>query len=201
MVNKLDDVFYENPDVTAVAAQLLGKELFTNIDGLLTSGIIVETEAYSGAIDSACHAFPDKKTPRTAVMFEPGGVSYVYFVYGMHYMFNVVTNVAGKADAVLIRAVAPNTGLDIMQHRRNVYRNDKSLTGGPARMAQALGITKAINALKLDAEPIWIAPAWQVKSSDMIASPRIGVDYAGEDALLPWRFSLKNNPYVSRPVR
>lgn len=190
--------FYQGDDVTLIARNLLGKQLITVVNGVTTGGIIVETEAYSGATDRACHAFPDKKTARTAVMYLPGGVAYVYFVYGMHHMFNVVTNVAGRADAILIRAIEPTIGLATMKARRGIDLLDYRLTGGPAKTAQALGIDLSFNREDLQGNKVAVIEGVEVAGSALAISPRIGVDYAGEDAQLLWRFYIQDNIFVSR---
>ncbi|MCF6352985.1 MAG: DNA-3-methyladenine glycosylase [Cyclobacteriaceae bacterium] len=198
MPNRLPAPFYTNPDVVQIAQDLIGCKLCTKINGVLTSGIIVETEAYNGRMDKACHAFPDKRTPRTQIMYEKGGIAYIYFVYGMHYLFNVVTNKKEFADAVLIRAIEPTDGLEEMYTRREMNKNGKLLTGGPARLAQALGIDKQMNGESLQNSYVWIEPKDADFEFDIKISKRIGVDYAGEDAHLPWRFSIIGNPFVSK---
>ena len=198
MSNKLPISLYQDDNVVNVARKLLGKQLWTNFNNNLTAGLIVEVEAYCGASDQACHAFPNKRTPRTQIMFEPGGVAYVYLVYGMHHLFNIVTNVKGSADAVLIRAIEPVTGERIMQERRNCKQSNRLLSGGPARLTQALGITVAHNKTDLQSSQIWLTEGKQFAADEIISSTRIGVEYAGEDALLPWRFYISGNKYVSK---
>ncbi len=198
MPNKLPPSFYTNPDVVHIAQNLLGCTLCTSINGTLTTGIIVETEAYNGRTDKACHAYPNKRTPRTEIMYKEGGAAYVYFVYGMHYLFNVVTNTKEFADAVLIRAIQPVEGLPEMLLRRNRTKNGKLLSGGPARLAQALGIDKQINGETLQGNQVWIEAKAPDFEFDTHASKRIGVDYAGEDANLLWRFSINDNAFVSK---
>lgn len=198
MSTKLPQSFYRNPDVVQVAQDLLGCKLFTNINGKLTGGLIVETEAYNGRTDKACHAYPNKHTPRTEIMYRQGGVAHVYLVYGMHYLFNVVTHKQGFADAVLIRAIEPLEGIAEMKLRRNCLLESKVLTGGPARLTQALGITKEINGLSLTSKMVWIEPKSTKLEFKVAESKRVGIDYAGEDSLLPWRFSIIGNKFVSR---
>lgn len=198
MKNKLPESFYTHHDVVEVARDLIGCSLFTNINGVLTGGIIVETEAYNGRTDRACHAFPDKRTPRTSVMYQQGGVAYVYFVYGMHYLFNIVTHKEEYADAVLIRAIEPVVGIEEMMHRRGKYVNTRILTGGPARLSEALGIDKAINGISLTGNTVWVEKSNKKLEGIIGVSERIGVDYAGEDALLPWRFFIIGNKFVSK---
>ena len=198
MSDKLPISLYQDTNVARIARNLLGKQLWTNFNNNLTGGLIVEVEAYCGATDQACHAFPDKKTPRTQIMYESGGVAYVYLVYGMHHLFNIVTNIEGRADAVLIRAIEPAAGERIMQDRRNINQSNKLLTGGPARLTQALGITVAHNKTDLQSNHIWLTEGKRYSDSEIVTSKRIGVEYAGDDALLPWRFHIKNNKYVSK---
>ena len=198
MNNKVSNSYYMNPDVAGIARDLLGKLLWSNIRNEITAGIIVETEAYCGATDRACHAYPDKRTNRTEVMYGTGGFAYIYLVYGMHHLFNIVTNTEGNADAVLIRAIEPFEGLEIMKLRRGIDNNSKLLSGGPARLTQALGITVANNKTNLQGDKIWFSEGNGVGDERVVASARIGVDYAGEDAELPWRFYIKANKYVSK---
>ncbi len=198
MNNKLPNSLFRGSNVVKIAKKLLGSHLFTNFNDELTSGIIVEVEAYCGATDKACHAYPDKVTPRTKIMYESGGVAYVYLVYGMHHLFNIVTNAGGSADAVLIRAIEPIAGVAVMQKRRNTNQNNKLLTGGPARLTQALGINVSHNKSDLQGEHIWLTEGKHYTDNEIITSTRIGVEYAGDDALLPWRFHIKDNKYVSK---
>jgi DNA-3-methyladenine glycosylase len=195
---KLPETFYERANVVRIARELLGKSLFTNIDGAVTGGMIVETEAYSWK-ERGCHAFNARKTARNAVMFGPGGHAYVYMCYGIHFLFNVVTNTTDTADAVLVRALEPHTGVDIMQQRRGKLANRYHLTSGPGKLTRALGIDKQWNGRSLLADDVWISDIGiRVSNSNIVASPRIGIDYAGEDAALPWRFTIKANPWVSK---
>jgi DNA-3-methyladenine glycosylase len=195
---KLPETFYERANVVRIARELLGKSLFTRIDGAVTGGMIVETEAYSWK-ERGCHAFNARKTARNAVMFGPGGHAYVYMCYGIHFLFNVVTNTTDTADAVLVRALEPHTGVDIMQQRRGKLANRYHLTSGPGKLTRALGIDKQWNGRSLLADDVWISDIGiRVSNSNIVASPRIGIDYAGEDAALPWRFTIKDNPWVSK---
>ena len=196
--NKLTRDFYLGNDVVQLARSVLGKILHTNIGDHYTAGKIVEVEAYCGATDRACHAFPDKRTKRTETMYMQGGTAYVYLVYGMHHLFNIVTNFAGRADAVLVRAIEPIAGLAIMKQRRNLEVGNKLLTGGPGRLTQALGLTISDDKADLLGDNVWLSPGEIVPGSRIIATPRIGVDYAGEDAALPWRFYIRDNKYVSK---
>lgn len=194
---KLPESFYQRPNVVKIARELLGKGLFTHVDGVLSAGMIVETEAYSWK-ERGCHAFGGRKTARNAVMFDKGGYAYVYLCYGMHNMFNIVTNVEGVADAVLIRALEPLEGMEEMQLRRGKLANRFHLTSGPGKLCKALGIDRSLNGKYLLGEEVWVEDIGKkIKSGHIQASPRIGIDYAGEDAKLPWRFTLENNPWVS----
>lgn len=196
---KLDQQFYEQDDVVAISKNLLGKYLFTHIEGVLSGGMIVETEAYNGRCDRACHAYNNKRTNRTAVMYEPGGKAYVYLCYGIHYLFNVTTNSAHKADAVLIRAIEPTVGLEAMLQRRKMQAVAPRLTAGPGVVSQALGITRDQYGESLLGDVVWIEDrSVSIDNAEIVSGKRIGVDYAGEDALLPWRFYLRNNEWVSK---
>ncbi len=197
---KLPLSFYHSDDVVNISKNLLGKYLFTYIDGAITGGYIVETEAYNGVVDKASHAFGNRLTPRTKTMFEQGGITYVYLCYGIHEMFNVVTSVEGQPHAVLIRAINPTEGLDIMQFRRNMSVVKPNITSGPGSVAKALGISRQVNGISLQSDTLWIEDRGLTFNDNEIAAvPRVGVDYAGEDALLPYRFYVKGNPYVSKP--
>jgi len=197
---KLPETYYHSDDVVALSRDLLGKYLFTCIDGITTSGYIVETEAYNGAIDKASHAFGNKQTPRTQTIFMQGGISYVYLCYGIHEMFNIVTSVEGTPHAILIRAINPTEGLELMQLRRNMPVAKPNITAGPGSVAKALGITRKINAMSLQSDTIWIEDrGLSFTDAQVAAVPRIGVSYAAEDALLPYRFYVKGNIYVSKP--
>lgn len=195
---KLPRNFYQRDDVVLIAKELLGKVLCTHIDGIFTSGIIVETEAYNGRNDKACHSFVHGLTNRTQIMFGPAGFSYVYLCYGIHHLFNVVTNKETFADAVLIRGIEPLDGIDHILARRNKTKLVRSVGGGPGIASKALGITTDHYGTDLEGEQIWIEDrSINVSDTDIIASPRVGVDYAGEDAKLPWRFRIKDNPFTS----
>jgi len=190
--------FYLQQDVVHIARSLLGKILHTQMDGLHTAGMIVETEAYNGIIDKASHAYGNRRTNRTEVMFAQGGIAYVYLCYGIHHLFNVVTNVEGVPHAVLIRALEPMHGIDIMMERRRKLKADHPITKGPGSVAQAMGFHTRHSGESLMGPAIWITEAMEeMNPKEIISSPRIGVDYAQEDALLPYRFYLANNPFVS----
>lgn len=179
--------FYQHHDVVQLAQSLLGKYLLTEFDGIVTGGPIVETEAYKGIEDRACHAYGGRRTKRTEVMFWEGGVAYVYLIYGLHAMFNIVTYTEGHPHAILIRALKPEIGIEAMLSRRGKQVLDKTLTSGPGSLAQALNITTQLTGTPLDAPPIWLEERG-IQVQEITATPRIGVDYAGDDALLPWRF-------------
>ncbi len=193
LYEKLDRSFYERSDVVEVAKDLLGKYLVTCSNDAFTVGMIVETEAYSGRNDKACHA-NNKRTPRTEVMYSRGGHSYVYLCYGIHHLFNVVTNNEGLADAVLVRALEPIDGVEEMKLRRE---NRANLTTGPGVLTQAMGIKSSMTGLDLLGDSIWLTPGIE-KDFDIEIDTRIGIEYAQEDALKPWRFYIKGNKYVSK---
>ncbi len=197
-MEKLGYDFYTRTNVLTIARELLGKVLVTQFDGVLTSGRIVETEAYAGVIDRASHAYGGRRTARTEIMYSGGGAAYVYFVYGIHNMFNVVTNLAETPHAILIRAIEPLSGVDAMLARTGRVKADYTLGKGPGNVAKALGINTRHTGLDLTGNEIFIATdGYVLKKKDILSSPRIGVDYAGEDALLPYRFTVRDNPYVS----
>ena len=190
---RLDNSFYRRDDVVSVAKELLGKCLYTEIDGCITAGIISETEAYHQD-ERACHAYGGKRTARTTTLFNEGGLAYVYLCYGIHHLFNVVTGPEGNAQVVLIRGVIPHKGLETMLRRRKMKKAGPNLSAGPGTMSRALGITTSLNGLDLTSSKIWIEDELaNVEAADIKISNRIGVDYAGEDALLPWRFNLNPN--------
>lgn len=198
-MRKLGIDFYQRGDVIRIAKQLLGKVLVTKWDGIETSGRIVEVEAYNGVIDKASHASGGRRTNRNEVMYGEGGVSYVYLCYGIHHLFNVVTNRRETPHAVLIRALEPIKGIDVMLERTGKNKLDNTLTKGPGNVSKALGISfKLHSGLSLLSKELFIGDDdFKLNNKDIIASPRIGVDYAGEDALLPYRFYIRGNAYVS----
>lgn len=197
-MRKLSVAFYLQQNVVSVAQQLLGKLLVTRFDEGVTIGRIVETEAYNGVVDKASHAYNNRRTARTSVMFEKGGVAYVYLCYGIHHLFNVVTHEKDVPHAVLIRAIEPVKGIDIMLHRMRKIKPDYTIGRGPGNVTKALGISTAHTGVSLLKSTIYLATDdWQPEAGHIIATPRIGVDYAAEDALLPYRFYIRNNRYVS----
>lgn len=243
----LSKSFYTRADAVRISRELLGKFVLTRVRGRVTGGRIVETEAYAGAADRASHAYGNRRTKRTEVMFHEGGVAYVYFCYGMHSLLNVVTNIEGVPDAVLVRAIFPTEGIPIMLRRRgkpalarsmetvalrrvrlgtaspssgicppgvmmegeavlshrptsprertkaDLSRVLRTLTSGPGMVTQALGIDCSLNGADLAGPVIRIEDrGFKVRPADIIAGPRVGVDYAGPDARKPWRFRLKS---------
>ncbi len=200
-MKKIPLSFYQGEDVLAIAKELLGKLLVTKWNGITTSGRIVEVEAYNGAIDKASHAFGGRRTARNEPMYAKGGVAYVYLCYGIHHLFNVVTNSKDAPHAILIRAVEPVKGIEAMEQR--MKRNfDHSITRGPGNLSKALGISTEHSGYSLRSPELFIADDGFVYSKkEIAASPRIGVDYAAEDALLPYRFYIKGNPFVSGKLR
>jgi DNA-3-methyladenine glycosylase len=197
---KLPVEYYHSLDVTAIAKDLLGKYVVSKVDGMLTSGMIVETEAYRGPDDRACHAYNNRRTDRTEVMFAAGGVAYIYICYGMHHLMNVVTAPEDHAHAVLIRAIQPEDGADIMAARRLMPPGDKRIGKGPGALSQALGLRSHMSGTSLHKHktPIWIEDRGVRFTPDQVCvSERIGVESAGDAATWPWRFFVKGNPSVS----
>ena len=195
---KLHLSFYERNNVVEVAKDLIGKILATTFDDKLTAGRIVETEAYNGAIDKASHAYNYRRTKRTEVMYAHGGVAYVYLCYGIHQMFNVVTNVKDTPAAVLIRGLDPLIGVETMLQRSDKTKQGFDLTRGPGNVAKALGIFTKHTAHSLSSDDLFIAEDdFSYNANEIVATKRIGVDYSGEDALLPYRFIVKGNKNVS----
>lgn len=201
-MQKLDIEFYRRQNVVQIARELLGKILVTNWKGVLTSGRIVETEAYAGVIDNASHAAGGRRTPRNEIMYGQGGYAYVYLCYGIHHLFNVVTNSEDVPHAVLIRALDPIEGIEEMLLRTAKKKLDHTLTRGPGNVSKALGIFTKHTGVSLLEKKIFIAnDGGKYSKKEIEASPRIGVDYAGNDALLPYRFYIKGNPFVSGKPR
>ena len=200
-MQKLPVSFYLRNDVVKIAKELLGKILVTNWNGEYTSGRIVETEAYAGETDKASHASKGR-TARTEVMFNNGGTAYVYLCYGIHQMFNIVTNKEGHADAVLIRGIEPIKGIDIMLKRTGKKKLDETLTRGPGNVGKAFGFHTSQCGISLTSDELFIADdGFKITKSMIGTSPRIGVDYAGEHAEWHYRFFIKGNAYVSGKVK
>ena len=196
---KLPRTFYTRAGVLAVARDLLGQRLVVPApDGTRVAGTIVETEAYRGPADRASHAFGGRRTRRTETMYAVGGTAYVYLVYGMHDQFNVVTGVENVPHAVLVRALEPVEGVEIMRRRRGVLSN-RELTNGPGKLCQALGIDRRLDAADLLGSRVWLEPGdRRVPLSAVARGPRVGIDYAGTWAAMPWRFWIRGNAFVSR---
>lgn len=181
--------YYQNANVVEIARNLLGKTLATRIDNKLTAGIITETEAYAGVTDKAAHSYGGRRTQRTETMYSKGGVSYVFLCYGIHHLFNIVTNKKDVPEAVLIRAIYPVKGLKEILKRRNASKLTPTLCVGPGKVSAALGINKLHDNISLTGKKIWLEDTGiKIKPEDIHSGPRIGVDYAGTDALLPYRF-------------
>lgn len=190
--SKLPLCYYQNKDTLALSQDLLGKYLLTNLRGEgITGGIIVETEAYMGPEDKASHAHKNRRTKRTEVMFHAGGVCYVYLCYGLHHLFNIVTHQADVPHAILIRAIEPVVGIEVMLKRSHRTKPTPGWTSGPALLTKALGITVQHSGISLDGDKIWLEDRGLVITSDLIlATPRVGIAYAQEYAQHPWRFHL-----------
>ncbi len=197
-LKKLDNSFYDRPDVLQIARELLGKVLVTEFSKQRTSGRIVEVEAYNGVVDRASHAWSGRRTQRTEVMYREGGTAYVYLIYGIHHLFNVVTNKKDVPHAVLIRALEPLEGIPLMLRRTGKAKLDHTLTRGPGNLSKAMGLLTLHTGSSLYEGDIYIADdGYRPRKTEIIAGPRIGVDYAGPDAELPYRLFVKRNPYVS----
>jgi len=188
----LSSAFYRANDVLTISRELLGLRLCRKqSDGSITSGLIIETEAYRWYGDKANHASGGRKTQRTDTMFKDGGISYIYLCYGIHHLFNVVTNEAGKPDAVLVRAIKPDNGIDTMLANRNMLQIKPQMTNGPGKLSQALSIDLSLNGESLTGNKLWIEKTnISYNENDIIACKRVGIDYAGRDARKPWRFIL-----------
>jgi len=201
-MKKLPRDFYQREDVLKIAKELLGKILVTNWKGVTTSGRIVECEAYAGIIDKASHASGGRRTARNEIMYSEGGYAYVYLCYGIHHLFNVVTNATDVPHAILIRALDPIKGIEEMLMRSDKKKLDNTLTRGPGNVSKALGILTKHSGTSLVSKKIFILDDGTKYSKKKIAtSPRIGVDYAGKDATLPYRFFIRGNPFVSGKPR
>ena len=197
-MKKLPLNFYERKDVVAIAKDLLGKIVVTKLDKKITSGRIVETEAYVAHIDKASHSFGGRRTAKNEHMYAHPGTAYVYICYGMHQMFNIVTNEKDIPDAVLIRAVEPLEGIDIMLQRTGKPKLDFTLTKGPGNVGKALGIFKKHSGLYLLDNEIYLADDnFKLKETEIGISKRIGVESAFPDSELPYRFYVRGNKYVS----
>ena len=197
-MKKLAREFYTRSDVLEVARDLLGKKLVVpNRNGVRVAGVIIETEAYRGPEDKASHAYNGRRTRRTETMYGVGGTAYVYFVYGMYHQFNVVTNVEDVPHAILVRAVEPVEGLDIIRRRRP-GRFEHELTSGPGRLCVAMGIDRKLDKADLLGDRVWIEEAASISPRQIARGLRIGIDYAEEWVKKPWRFWIRDNPFLSR---
>lgn len=196
---KLTPDFYQGENTLQIAAALLGKYLYTNIDNKLTGGMIVETEAYLGPEDRGSHSWNNKRTPRNEMMFAAGGVAYMYICYGMHNMLNFVTGAEGSSHAVLIRALEPTRGIEIMRERRGIFNSDKRLCAGPGALCMALGLTKAHNGTSLLGDQIWVRDEGLVLTDEEITrTARVGMNFGGPFKEIPWRFYITGSKFVSR---
>jgi DNA-3-methyladenine glycosylase len=197
-MKKLPLDFYQRDNVLQIAGELVGKLLVSKWDGIITSGRIVEVEAYNGITDKASHAFGGRRTSRNEIMYADGGVAYIYLCYGIHHLFNVVSNRKDTPHAILIRALEPVEGIHEMLRRTGKKELDHTLTRGPGNLSKALGLSTVMNGHSLCSKEIFIAEdGFVLPENQMASSPRIGVGYAGKDALLLYRFYLKGNPFVS----
>jgi DNA-3-methyladenine glycosylase len=195
---KLPRNFYTRTNVLAVSRELLGKLLVVpDVRGRRVAGKIVEVEAYRGPEDRASHAYGGRRTKRTETMYQLGGVAYVYFVYGMYNQFNVVTNVGDVPHAILVRALEPVEGIEIMRSRRHAHP-DRNLTNGPGKLCVAMGIDRQLDRADLLGERVWLEDFEKVPTTKIAKGPRIGIDYAENWIEKPWRFWIRGNEYVSR---
>lgn len=193
----VDKLFFLR-DVHQVALDLLGKVLWTYIGGKWTAVQITEVEAYAGVTDKACHAYGGRRTPRNQALYLEGGHAYVYLCYGIHYLFNIVTGQAGDACAVLVRSGQPLEGIETLQNRRKIPHMTPLLTTGPGNLSQALGIDLSLNGQNLISNPVIGIADIGIQPQEIFQAPRIGVAYAQEDALKPWRYFI-HSPFVSKP--
>lgn len=199
----LDDAFFDRDDVVEIARDLIGKYLFTEINGIRTGGLITETEAYAGETDRASHAWSGRKTARTEIMYRDPGTLYVYLCYGIHSLVNIVTNRSGIPHAVLLRSIYPLEGIDMIKQRRGQERFDPlSLCSGPGKLSQGLGIGLGHNGLIINHCVLHVEDRKiKLPASMLRTGPRIGVDYAGKDALLPYRFYVDHRDFKNIPFR
>lgn len=189
---KLDQSYFQTDDVLSLARDLLGKYVFTLIDGQLAGGQISEVEAYKGMGDKACHAYGGRRTARNEMMYHDGGVAYIFLCYGMHHMLNFVSNRAEIPDAVLVRSIIPTHGEELMLQRLGKSRATQDMTNGPGKVAKALGITMQDNGCALNSDRLWLEDrSHRIPAEEIEITARIGVDYAKEDAGLPYRFVWK----------
>ncbi|MCY7410674.1 MAG: DNA-3-methyladenine glycosylase [Chitinophagales bacterium] len=198
-MKKLPQSFYMDADVFKVAKKLLGKFLVTNFNGIITSGMITEVEGYNGEIDSASHAFKARRTQRNEIMYATGGTAYVYICYGIHHLFNVITNEKDIPHAILIRSIEPVENIDVMMKRRGKKKLDYALTAGPGALSKALGIHIKHNGELLYSNLIWIEDRGvKIHSRKIVSTIRVGVEGAGRDARLPYRYIIEGNKWITR---
>jgi len=193
----VNPIFFQNPDVLHIAKSLIGMYWTTRIEGFETTVRITEVEAYAGINDRGSHVYGGRRTPRTEVFYHEGGVAYVYLCYGIHHMFNIVTGEKNDPKAILIRAGEPISGMEQMLERRGMAVVEKRLTTGPGSVAKAMGILPEHNGLPLDGSKMALFQSEIAKPVNIRTTPRIGIDYAGEDALLPYRFIDANSKWLS----
>ncbi len=197
---KIKHSFYLQDDVVQLAHDLIGKYLFTRIDEVLCGGYITETEAYAGIVDRASHAWGGRRTARTEIMYQEGGFAYVYLCYGIHSLFNIVTNHRDIPHAILIRGIYPTHGVELMLNRAGKPKFTKDLGTGPGKVSKILGISTIHNGEILTGERIWLEDkGLEISDLQVMATKRIGIGYAAEDSLLPYRFVTKQKtPELSR---
>jgi DNA-3-methyladenine glycosylase len=196
---KLPATFYHRPDPAQIARELLGKHVFSCLDGQLTGGRIVETEAYSHHGDQSMQLHLKRRGTHGQALREPGGRAYLYQVYQRHTLFNIGTNEADKTDTVLIRAIEPLVGLDLMMQRRGVSVVSPKLTAGPGLLTQALGITPVLTGTDLQGDVLWLEDQGEeIADAQVQRSSRVGLAYAGPEASsLPWRFRIIGSKWTS----
>ena len=202
MPHKLPAAFFQRPDVLQIARDLLGKHIYTNIDGIITAGCIVETEAYRHEGDDSLTLHLQRKRHQARGLHVPGGHAYIYTVYNRHALFNIATHDAAHPDAILLRAIEPTIGVAEMLRRRGLTAPVRALTAGPGVLSQALGITPALTGLPVTGKVLWFEDHGKpVAPTDIVASSRVGLEYAGAEAVaLPWRFRLRDSKWTS-PAR
>ncbi|HEX3045973.1 MAG TPA: DNA-3-methyladenine glycosylase [Bacillota bacterium] len=198
-MEKLKRSFYER-DALTVAKDILGKYLVTYTPAGTTVGKIIEVEAYMGFVDAGSHTYQGKRTARTEVIFGPGGHAYVYLIYGMYYCLNIIVNRIDVPEVVLIRALEPVDGIELMKQRRGTDRI-LNLCSGPGKLSTAMGISLKENGIDLCGETMYLLSGDTVDSRKITRTPRINIDYAGEARDYPWRFLVQDNPFVSKKLR
>ncbi|MDO7854466.1 DNA-3-methyladenine glycosylase [Hymenobacter convexus] len=197
--SKLPAAFFQRPDVLSIARDLLGKHLYTNLNGVVTAGRVVETEAYRHEGDNSLTLHLQRKRHQAQGLHVPGGAAYIYTVYNRYALFNIATHDAAHPDAVLIRAIEPTLGIEEMLRRRGLAAPKRGFTAGPGLLSQALGITPALTGLPVTGEVLWFEDHREdVAEVDVVVSARVGLEYAGAEAAgLPWRFRLRDSKWTS----